>query len=125
MIEQASGLLVTGALLVAALMTLLWALHLALRNASVVDPGWAGGLALLAVFYAASGHGYPARAWLMGTMAGLWGLRLALFLLFTRVIGHPEEGRYVELRRKWRSNLSPIRKHLHFDVDVRYRDRLR
>jgi len=38
-------------------------------------------------------------------MAGIWGFRLALHLLRTRVIGQPEEGRYVELRRKWRTRL--------------------
>ena len=38
-------------------------------------------------------------------MTGMWGLRLALYLLFTRVIGHPEEGRYQELRRKWKTNI--------------------
>jgi steroid 5-alpha reductase family enzyme len=32
-------------------------------------------------------------------------MRLALYLLFTRVVGHPEEGRYVELRRKWVTNI--------------------
>ena len=33
-------------------------------------------------------------------------MRLALYLLFTRVIGHPEEGRYVELRKQWRTNIA-------------------
>ena len=35
-----------------------------------------------------------------GLMAGIWGFRLAIFLAL-RIIGHPEEGRYAELRRKW------------------------
>jgi steroid 5-alpha reductase family enzyme len=38
-------------------------------------------------------------------MALAWGLRLGFYLLFTRVSGQPEEGRYVELRRKWGSNI--------------------
>jgi steroid 5-alpha reductase family enzyme len=38
-------------------------------------------------------------------MAALWGVRLAIYLLFTRVIGQPEEGRYVQLRREWGGNL--------------------
>jgi steroid 5-alpha reductase family enzyme len=45
------------------------------------------------------------RALLIAAMAALWGLRLAIFLLLTRVIGHPEEGRYVQLRREWGGNL--------------------
>ena len=41
----------------------------------------------------------------MAAMASIWGLRLALYLLLTRVIGHPEEGRYQELRRQWKTNI--------------------
>ena len=95
-----------GAASVCGLMLILWLIHLPLRNASVVDPGWAGGLALLAVIYAAMAPGYQRRALLIATMAVLWGLRLAGFLLFTRVIGHPEEGRYVQLRRDWGGNMA-------------------
>jgi steroid 5-alpha reductase family enzyme len=42
---------------------------------------------------------------LVGVMTGAWGLRLAFYLLFDRIIGHPEEGRYQELRRSWKTNL--------------------
>ena len=28
------------------------------------------------------------------------------YLLFARVIGHPEEGRYVQLRKEWKNNLA-------------------
>jgi steroid 5-alpha reductase family enzyme len=86
-------------------MLLLWLIHLLTKNAAIVDAGWAGGLAILAVLYAALGGGEPARAWLMAVMAAVWGLRLAFYLLFTRVIGHPEEGRYQELRRQWKTNI--------------------
>jgi steroid 5-alpha reductase family enzyme len=37
-------------------------------------------------------------------MVVLWGLRLGFYLLFTRVNGQPEEGRYAELRKKWGAN---------------------
>ena len=94
-----------GALSVSGLMLLLWLIHLPLRNAAIVDAGWAGGLALLGVVYASIGGGYPARAILISSMAALWGFRLAFYLLFTRVIGHPEEGRYVQLRRDWGGNM--------------------
>jgi steroid 5-alpha reductase family enzyme len=39
-------------------------------------------------------------------MAALWGLRLAVYLLNERIIGHPEEGRYQKLRRKWRTGFA-------------------
>jgi steroid 5-alpha reductase family enzyme len=94
-----------GTAAAAALMLVLWLIHFAIRNASIVDPGWAACLALIAVIYALKGEGYSQRTWLLTAMVVIWGLRLSLYLLFTRVIGHPEEGRYVELRRKWGSNI--------------------
>ncbi len=94
-----------GAAAVCGLMLLLWLIHLPLHNAAIVDVGWAGGLALLAVIYAAMGGGDPVRAAWMAAMASVWGLRLAIYLLFTRVIGQPEEGRYVQLRREWGGNM--------------------
>ena len=105
MTGQIIHLLAIGAGSVCGLMLLLWMLHFPLRNAAIVDAGWAGGLAMLAVIYASLGGGYATRALLITAMATLWGLRLALYLLFTRVVGHPEEGRYVELRRQWGGNL--------------------
>jgi len=95
----------TGTAAVCGMMLLLWLIHLPLRNASMVDPGWAGGLALVAVIYAVMCDGYSPRAWLMAAMAVVWGLRLSMYLLFTRVIGHPEEGRYVQLRKEWGGNI--------------------
>jgi len=98
--------LAIGTAAVSGLMLLLWLIHLPLRNAAIVDAGWASGLALLGLIYAAVGDGYRPRAALIASMALIWGLRLALYLLFTRVIGHPEEGRYVRLRREWGGNLA-------------------
>ncbi len=87
------------------LMLVLWLIHLQTGNAAIVDAGWAGGLALLGVLYAFRSEGYWLRATLIATMAAIWGLRLALYLLITRIIGHPEEGRYQELRRQWKTNI--------------------
>ncbi len=101
----ATALLLIGTAAVVGLMLILWLLHFAARNASVVDPGWAGGLALIAILYAWLGGGYQTRSLILAIMVGFWGFRLSGFLLFTRVIGHPEEGRYVELRRKWKTNI--------------------
>ena len=101
-------LAVNGALIVAAMMLILWAIHLWIRNAAIVDVGWALGLPILAVFYAYAGPGYSARKYAIAAMAGFWGVRLATYLLFARVIGHPEEGRYVQLRAEWKTNL-PLR----------------
>jgi steroid 5-alpha reductase family enzyme len=85
-------------------MLVLWLIHLRTGNASIVDAGWAGGLALLGLLYASLAGGYWLRSVLLASMAGVWGFRLAIYLAF-RIIGHPEEGRYQELRRQWKTNL--------------------
>ena len=94
-----------GTASVMALMLLLWLIHLRTGNAAIVDAGWAGGLAMLGVLYAALGGGYGLRSALLAVMAAIWGLRLSIYLLTTRIIGHPEEGRYQELRRQWKTNI--------------------
>jgi steroid 5-alpha reductase family enzyme len=90
--------------LVSALMAVLWVIHLALRNAAIVDAGWAAGLPIIAVFATWRLGGGP-RAWLLAAMVTVWGGRLSAYLLRTRVVGQAEEGRYVELRRSWKTRL--------------------
>lgn len=92
--------LALGASTVATIMTLLWALGVRQRNFSYVDIGWCANFAVLAILYAALGDGWSERTWLFATMYCLWSLRLALHLA-RRIIGEPEEGRYVQLRREW------------------------
>ena len=99
-------LLLMGGLAVALLMLVLWLLHFPLRNAAIVDVGWAGGLALIGAIDAILGQGWESRRVLVGAMPVIWGLRLATYLLKERIIGQPEEGRYQELRRKWRSGFA-------------------
>jgi steroid 5-alpha reductase family enzyme len=106
MISLALSLLLPGAAIVAVMMFLLWLIHLAIRNAAIVDVGWASGLGLLAAFYAYAGPGYTSRRYAIAAMACLWSLRLATYLLFARVIGHREEGRYVQLRKDWQTHLA-------------------
>lgn len=82
-------------------MTVLWLIQRKTNNAGVVDVGWAAGLGAAAVLYAFIGEGDLTRRILIGVIGGFWGLRLALHLAFDRVIGHPEEGRYQQLREDW------------------------
>lgn len=96
------GLLLLAALgLCAALQGLLWVVARRIRNWSLVDPGWAACLVACALLYAAEAGGAPARRLLVGGSVLLWGGRHVLLLLRHRVIGQPEEGRYVDLRRRW------------------------
>jgi steroid 5-alpha reductase family enzyme len=108
MLQHAAHLALIGAAIVAVMMLVLWVIHLLIRNAATVDVGWAAGLGILAIYYAFAGPGYHARKWAIASMAGFWGLRLAAYLLFARVLGHPEEGRYVQLRKDWQTSL-PLR----------------
>ena len=91
--------------LAAGVMVLLWLVHFPMRNAAIVDFGWAFLLPSIAILYAVAGPGYAPRRWLLAALAALWGYRLAFYLLFTRILGHPEEGRYVELRQSWKTRL--------------------
>ena len=94
-----------GTLAVCTVMLVLWLIHFAIHNAAIVDCGWGFNLALLGVGYACLGGGFGLRAAMLGVMTAVWGVRLALYLLFDRIAGHPEEGRYQELRRKWKTNI--------------------
>ena len=98
-------LVLSGSATVAMLMLFLWLIHLKTGNAAIVDAGWAGGLAMIGILYAALGGGYWLRSTMIAAMAAIWGFRLACYLLMTRIIGHPEEGRYQELRRQWKTNI--------------------
>jgi len=105
MLSVAVVMAVKGAGIVCGMMLILWAIHLLIKNAAIVDVGWAAGLGLLAATYAILGPGYVIRKWMIAVMVGVWSVRLASYLLFTRVIGKPEEGRYVQLREDWKTNL--------------------
>ena len=94
-----------GTVAACGVMFLLWLIHFAIGNAAIVDFGFGFNLALLGVGYAVLGDGFKTRSVVVAAMTGVWGLRLAFHLLFDRIAGHAEEGRYQELRRSWRTNI--------------------
>ena len=110
-------LVLIGTATVAAFMLVLWLIHLRTGNAAIVDAGWGGGLAMLGILYATLGGGYWLRCALIGTMDAIWGFRLAVYLLITRILWHPEEGRYRELRRQWKTNI-PLKFILFFEFQA-------
>ncbi len=105
MMNEAMRLSVIGAAVTLTLMAGLWILHLRIRNAGVVDVGWAAGIGMLAVLYAAYGSGDPARRALAAVLGGGWSLRLTLHLA-KRVGSEPEDGRYRAIRARWKTNLA-------------------
>lgn len=82
----------------AALQLGLWAWARRVGNWAWVDVGWSASFAVgVAVWIAWRGD----PPWPLAALILTWSLRLAIHLARDRVIGHPEEGRYVELRRRW------------------------
>ena len=82
-------------------MAALWLVQMRTRDASHVDAGWAIFIACVAVLYAALADGDAAHRVLAAVIASVWGWRLGLYLLFDRVLGAEEDGRYQALRKKW------------------------
>jgi steroid 5-alpha reductase family enzyme len=91
----------------AVVMAGLWFIQKVRQDASIVDVAWSAGLGILALLYAGNADGYAPRRWLLGTVAGIWAFRLAVYLFITRVWGKTEDGRYQTLRQNWGANAQP------------------
>lgn len=79
-------------------MLLAWLLQRRTRDAGIVDVCWAACLGAAAVLCAITGEGDAIRRAIIGAIGGVWGARLALHLLFDRVLKGPEDGRYQMMR---------------------------
>ncbi|MGD9689013.1 MAG: DUF1295 domain-containing protein [Phycisphaerales bacterium] len=77
-----------------------WLVQERTRDAGIVDCLWAACLGASALFAAFSGAGDVGRRMLVGAMGGIWGVRLALHILFDRVLVGREDGRYQMMRHK-------------------------
>ncbi|MHB1310652.1 MAG: DUF1295 domain-containing protein [Gemmatimonadaceae bacterium] len=99
------GTYLTGGLALAGvLMLVAWFVYRATDKASWVDAFWAGNLAVLATWYAATANGDPTRRAVVAAVGGAWGVRLAMHIAL-RVARGPEDPRYVALRAEWKTNL--------------------
>ena len=85
---------------VVAMLTGLWLLSLARRDASIVDPFWGTGFVVVTWLSLASTglDKADARSWLLTILVTIWGARLSLYLLW-RNRGHGEDKRYREMRK--------------------------
>lgn len=83
-----------------AVMLALWLLGIRHRNFSYVDMGWSANFVLLALILGGMSGGDTLRRLLLCGMFAVWGARLTAHLA-GRIVGKSEEGRYVELRRRW------------------------
>lgn len=98
------NLLAAGWAALAVAFALLWLRQRATRDATSVDVLWAAGLAFLAVLFAVSTDGEPARRALVALLAGGATTRLALHLALDRAKKPVEDGRYRALRERWGAN---------------------
>ena len=86
----------------AALQLVLWLVQLRTRNAGIVDVGWALSFSLVVALFAWRAE-TPVSAWLpIAIVVVAWSVRLALHLVARGAARAPEDGRYAELRTRWR-----------------------
>lgn len=95
------ALVLWASLLSTAIMAILWWLDRWIGDASVADVAWCALLVTVVWGYAVGGPGEIGRRLLLAAMATIYGGRLGLHVLVTRVIGREEDPRYRHLRREW------------------------
>ncbi|MCO5297345.1 MAG: DUF1295 domain-containing protein [Fimbriimonadaceae bacterium] len=91
----------------AAMMGGLWWVQYRRHNAGIVDVAWSFGTGLCALWFAAVADGDPTRRLITAVLAGVWAFRLG-GMLFVRVSGEEEDGRYRMLREKWGPKTQPL-----------------
>jgi steroid 5-alpha reductase family enzyme len=102
-----NGLSVSIAL-VASLMFALWISSIAIKDASIIDRFWGVGFVLISFGLTMILEGGQWNQTLLLAIVSIWGIRLSIFI-HNRNKGHPEDYRYVEMRKKagpsfwWRS----------------------
>jgi len=96
---DATALALEGLAVVAAAFALLWTVSLARRDASIVDPFWGAGFALVAWYWHVRADAGTARALAQALAVTVWGARLSAYLLWRRR-GHGEDFRYRAMRER-------------------------
>jgi steroid 5-alpha reductase family enzyme len=78
-------------------LTVVWALSVKLRDASIADVCWGSGFVSLAWLYCLLSPTMTSRSWLVATLTTMWGARLSLHI-FRRNHGKGEDPRYRAMR---------------------------
>ena len=92
-------LMLTVAIVIAAVMIITWVVSLVLRDASVVDPVWPLAFIAVAITALIAGSGDEGRRILIACVVAIWGARLSIHLL-VRNAGKEEDFRYAAMRAK-------------------------
>ena len=94
--------LILNALLIFYVMLAVWAVSVALRDASIIDPVWGLGFVIVAVQAARRREEELSDLeTLLVVMTVLWGLRLFLYLLWRKSKEPHEDYRYRSMREHW------------------------
>jgi len=75
-------------------MTILWVIGRKIRNYAIVDVGWGLCISLLSTVFFILSEGNQIRGGILLGMILLWGIRLSIFLLFTRILKGHKDKRY-------------------------------
>ncbi|MCX7809614.1 MAG: DUF1295 domain-containing protein [Leptospiraceae bacterium] len=86
-------------------MSLLFILGKIFNNMAIVDFGWSINFSLIAFYLIHTTKEISKISLIFYIMVIIWSFRLAFYLLFTRILFKPEEGRYLKLREKWKKHL--------------------
>ncbi|MFK7933913.1 MAG: DUF1295 domain-containing protein [Saprospiraceae bacterium] len=87
-----------GILVLLSVLTALWLVSLAVKDASIIDIFWGFGFVIIVWFYAYQIDNFGVRQYLLLSLVSIWGLRLSLYLA-GRNIGKGEDYRYVQMRK--------------------------
>ncbi len=97
--EHTTTILITTFGATMSMMLALWAVSLAIKNASIVDIFWGAGFVVIALVAFALTDGYPPRKMLITGFALIWGFRLATHIGW-RNHGKGEDFRYQAMRKR-------------------------
>jgi len=89
-----------GLLLVWALMTLLWCISVAKKDAGIADIFWGAGFVILAGYYLIMTSPLEVRSLMVFCLAFVWGIRLSVHI-FLRNRGKGEDYRYKQFRERY------------------------
>lgn len=99
------NLIVEIAIIVFLIMSVLYFISVLINNFSYVDFGWSINFSIIVLYLYYKIPELKLPALVLFVMVILWSFRLAFYLIFTRILFKPEEGRYVRLRKSWKNNL--------------------
>lgn len=88
------------------IMVVTWFIAVQKNFFSIVDVAWTYSFGILAVIFALMGMSWPIRTFIFASMICIWSIRLGTHLLLRLKSHYPtEDGRYIELKRKWAHKL--------------------